>query len=394
MTRAKKIVLAIAALLLAALLFVRLYLPGHTDASRNPVAPHDPYPVSEQAQALHATLVVGDWHADSLLWSRDLTARNDRGHVDFPRLREGNVAIQVFTTVTKSPSGQNYEENSADTRDNITLLAVASGWPTRTWGDLTERALYQAEKMHGFIEVEGDRARVIREAVDLDTVLEARAGGADTLGVVLGIEGAHALEGDLANLDRLEEAGFRVIGLHHFFDNALGTSLHGQSEGGLTDFGREVVRAVADRGMVLDLAHSSPAVAMEVVEMTDIPLLVSHTGLKSHCDVTRNFPDAVMLAIANTGGTIGMGYWSDVVCSGDAPADVARMIAAAVEVLGEDHVSLGSDYDGSVGTGFDVSELPALTQALLDEGLSETQIAKVMGGNMVRVLRERLSARG
>lgn len=235
---------------------------------------------------------------------------------------------------------------------------------------------------------------LVREASDLQAVLEARARGEDTLGVLLGIEGAHALEGDLANLDRLEAAGFRVIGLHHFFDNALGSSLHGQdAEGGLTDFGREVVSAIETRGLVLDLAHSSPQVAREVVAMTDMPLVVSHTGLKSHCEVTRNIPDTVMLAIAQTGGTVGMGYWSDVICSGDRPSDVARMVAAAIEVLGEDHVSLGSDYDGSVGTGFDVSELPALTHALLAEGLTEAQIAKVMGGNMVRVLRARLSAR-
>jgi len=394
MRRRTKALLAIALLLLAALLFVRLYLPGHVDASRNPVTPHDPYPVSEDARALHSTLTIGDWHADSLLWNRDLTARASHGHVDFPRLREGNVALQVFTTVTKSPAGQNYEANSADAADNITLLAVASGWPARTWGDLTERALYQAEKLDGFVKAEGQGARLVRETADLDAVLKARAEGRDTLGVLLGIEGAHALEGDLKNLDRLEAAGFRVIGLHHFFDNALGTSLHGQSEGGLTEFGREVVHAVAERGMVLDLAHSSPAVAMEVVEMTDMPLLVSHTGLHSHCEVTRNFPDPVMLAIAETGGTIGMGYWSDVICSGDTPTDVARMIAAAVQILGEDHVSLGSDYDGSVGTGFDASELPALTHALLEEGLTETQIAKVMGGNMLRVLRARLSTRG
>ena len=393
MTRRKKVLLAAALLLLAALLFVLLYLPRHTDASRNPVTPHAPYPVSERARALHGTLSIGDWHADSLLWKRDLSARNGYGHVDFPRLREGNVALQVFTTVTKSPAGQNYEENAADARDNITLLAVVSGWPPRTWTDLTERALYQAQKLEGFIEAEDERVVLIREAADLDAVLESRAAGGDTLGVLLGIEGAHALEGDLANLDRLEAAGFRVIGLHHFFDNALGTSLHGQGKGGLTAFGREVVRAIAERGMVLDLAHSSPAVAMEVVAMTDMPLLVSHTGLNSHCDVTRNVPDAIMRAVAESGGTIGIGYWSDVLCSGDGPSDVAATIAAAIAVLGEDHVSLGSDYDGSVGTGFDASELPALTHALQEAGLTDPQIAKVMGGNMVRVLRTRLATR-
>jgi len=393
MTRRKKILLAATLLSLVVGFFVVRSLPARVEARRNPVTPHAPYPVSDRARTLHATLTIGDWHADSLLWSRDLTQRGTRGHVDFPRLREADVALQVFTTVTKSPAGQNYEANAADARDNITLLAVASGWPPRTWGSLLQRALYQGEALQGFIADEGGAVVLIREASDLEAVLRSRSEGADTIGVLLGIEGAHALEGDVANLERLDAAGFRVIGLHHFFDNALGTSLHGEGDGGLTEFGQEVVRAVAQRGMVLDLAHSSPAVARDVLAMTDMPLVVSHTGLHSHCEVTRNFPDPLMIEIANTGGTIGMGYWADVVCSGDTPTDVARMIAAAVDVLGEDHVSLGSDYDGSVGTGFDVSELPALTEALLEAGLTQAQIAKVMGGNMVRVLRERLRQR-
>ena len=116
---------------------------------------------------------------------------------------------------------------------------MVSLWPKRTWDDLTERALYQAEKLDGFIRHDG-QVTLIRSVADLDTVLAARAAGQPHLGALLGIEGAHALEGDLANLDRLEAAGFRLIGLHHFFDNALGGSLHGHSEAGLNDFGRAV----------------------------------------------------------------------------------------------------------------------------------------------------------
>ncbi len=221
-------------------------------------------------------------------------------------------------------------------------------------------------------------------------MLEAHEQDDDVLGAVLGIEGAHALEGDIANLDRLEAAGYRLVGLHHFFDNALGGSLHGQTGDGLTEFGRQVVREVANRGMVLDLAHSSHQVVREALEMTDMPVVVSHGGLHSHCEVKRNIPDELMQRVAESGGVVGMGYWGDVTCGDISPSGVAEMIAAAVDVLGADHVSLGSDYDGSVGTGFDVAELPALTQALMDEGLDEAAIAKVMGDNMVRVLRERL----
>jgi microsomal dipeptidase-like Zn-dependent dipeptidase len=363
--------------------------PGMVEADMNPVEPHTPYAVSAEAQALHDGLIVGDWHADSLLWKRDLTERGERGQVDFPRLREGGAAVQVFTAVTKSPAGQNYEENATDAADNITLLAAISLWPPRTWTSLTERALYQAEKLHRFAEEDG-KVRLVTTRAELDAALTEHETDPDVLAAVLGIEGSHPLEGDLANLDRLEAAGYRLVGLQHFFDNALGGSLHGVSNAGLTDFGRQVVTEVEQRGMVLDLAHSAPQVVEDVLAMTDMPVIVSHTGLHSHCEVTRNIPDDLLKRVVDSGGVAGMGYWGDVTCGDVTPSGVAQMIVAAVEVLGEDHVSLGSDYDGSVAVGFDTSELPALTQALMDEGLSEDQIAKVMGGNLVRVLRARL----
>ncbi len=378
------------ALLAGALIFF-VVLPPYVEKQRNAVQPHAPYPVSPQAQTLHDTLTIGDWHADSLLWARDLTTHGDRGQVDIPRLQQGNVALQVFTAVTKSPSGQNYDANSAQAFDNITPLVIGQRWPTRTWQSLLERALYQAEKLHEFAQDAPDDLMVITSQADLDALLNARAAGSPIIGGMLGVEGAHPLELKLDNLDALEQAGHRVIGLHHFFDNGLGGSLHGLSNRGLTDFGRAVVLDIQRRGMILDLAHSSPQVARDVLEITDMPLIVSHTGLHSHCPVKRNFPDDLMRAIAQTGGTIGLGYWQGAACDDITPNGIARMIAAGVRVLGEDHVSLGSDFDGSVATAFDTSELAALTQGLLDQGLTPDQIRKVMGDNMIRVLRARLN---
>ena len=217
-----------------------------------------------------------------------------------------------------------------------------------------------------------------------------RAGGANVTMGLLAVEGAHALEGHLANLDRLEEAGFRIIGLHHFFDNELGSSLHGEGEVGLTDFGRQVVAEIERRGMVLDLAHSSPRVAMDALQMTDMPVVVSHTGIFSHCQTKRNFPDQLMKEVANAGGVVGIGFWAKVTCD-DSPEDVAGAIRAAVDLLGDDHVSLGSDWDGTVRVAMDPSELSALTQALMDAGFSEEEIVKIMGGNFLRIVRERLN---
>ena len=382
-------ILALAAIGLA--LFLALG-PAIADDRFNPVTPHDPYPVSDAAQALHDTLTIGDLHSDSLLWNRDLLARNDRGHMDLPRLIEGNVAVQVFTAVTKSPRGMNYERNATDAADNITLLAMGQLWPVRTWNSLFQRALYQAEKLHDFEAASGGGLRIVREADDLDAVLAARAQGDDVVGAILGIEGAHPLEGDLANLDRLEDAGYRVIGLQHFFDNALGGSLHGVGDAGLTEFGRAVVAQVAARGLILDVAHSSPQVVRDVLDMTDMPFILSHGGIAGQCESRRNLSDDLMARIADAGGVLGVGYWADVTCD-DSPAGVAAAIVAATEVMGVDRVALGSDYDGTVRVGFDASELAALTQALMDAGLSDDDMAAVMGGNMLRVIRDRLAER-
>lgn len=374
---------AVSALGLGAFL---VFAPEIVEKGQNRVIPHDPWPVSPAAGALHEKLTVVDWHADSLLWNRDLTKRADRGQVDFPRLIEGNVAVQVFTAVTKSPSGQNYDRNSAQTSDNITKLAMGQLWPARTWGSLYERAIYQAERLHRYA-AKDPQVEAVTTRAGLDAVLARRAKGEKVAAALLGIEGMHALDGDLANLDGLWDAGYRTFGLTHFFDNALGGSLHGESQAGLTDFGRRVVQAIVAKGGLVDLAHASPQMAREVIAMGVKPVIVSHGGIYSHCEKKRNFPDELMKAVAATGGAIGIGYWDEASC-GTTPAAIVDSIDAAIGVMGEDHVSLGSDYDGSVEVNFDASELAALTEEMLRRGWSEARIAKVMGGNSVRILRE------
>lgn len=366
-------------------------VPGLVERGQNATLP-GPAPVPAAAQAAHDRLVVGDLHSDALLWDRDLRERSDRGHVDLPRLREGNVALQVFTTVTKSPAGQNYARNSAAARDNITLLVVAQLRPIGSWFDLTERALDQAARLRATAEAAPDELRLILTRADLDAVLAARAEGSQIVGGILGAEGAHALSGRFENLARLYDAGFRVIGLTHFFDNELGGSLHGEggAEGaGLTDFGRRVVAEMIARRMVIDLAHASPAMAREVLAMAGARPIVSHGGIHSHCPNQRNFTDDILLEVAAKGGLVGIGYWDEAVCGTDVGA-IADSIVAGIDLLGEDAVALGSDFDGAVTTPLDASQLAAITAALMDRGLAEETIAKVMGGNMLRYFEEML----
>ena len=251
-------------LVISALAIVAFFVfaPAYLDKRRNPVIEHAPYAVSDAARTLHNSLVIGDLHADPLLWKRDLTKRNTRGQMDIPRLIEGNVTLQVFTAVTKSPAGQNIHQNEADARDNITLLAIGQLWPVPTWTSLYERALHQAKKLHRFQERSDGRLRIIRTEADLDALLDLKRAGEDVVGGLLGIEGAHPLEGDLDKLQGLVDAGYRLIALQHFFDNALGGSLHGTGDHGLTDFGRAVVTATVEQGLILDVAHSSLQVVL------------------------------------------------------------------------------------------------------------------------------------
>ncbi len=358
-------------------------LPQRFDARNNLVLPHESYEVSVRARALHETIPVADLHSDMLLWRRDPAKRHARGHTDLPRLREGGVALQIFTAVTKSPSGQNYEENSADT-DQLTLLLAAQAWPIRTWGSIYERAAFQAWRLDDLERREDGNFIFVKSKGDLQSALDR-----DVLAGVYGVEGAHPLEGELENLDRLYDAGLRVMGLQHFFDNALGGSLHGQSGAGLTAFGRDAVTRAVSKGMIIDVAHSSEQVVRDVLALTDKPVIVSHTGLNGHCDSPRNISDDLMKAIADHGGLVGVGYWDAAICD-PAIENVADAILYAIDLLGVEHVALGSDYDGTVTTMFDASELPALTQALMDAGLNDDAIRAVMGGNAVRFFLEHL----
>ena len=258
-----------------------VWAPSIVECSHNQIIPHSPYRISIPAKSFHDSLTIADLHSDSLLWDRDLLERGECGHVDIPRLIEGNVALQVFTAVTKVPSGRNYAANTADS-DDITLLVFAQLWPLSTWNSLVERALYQAQKLHEVAQRAPDRFRVVTSADDLAAVLETRRTGKRLLAGVLGIEGAHALDGDLSNFQRLYDAGYRMIGLTHFFDNEIGGSLSGELKGGLTDMGRALVRMMEERGMIVDLAHASPELIDDVLAIATRPVVVSHTGCARH----------------------------------------------------------------------------------------------------------------
>lgn len=375
----RKIIIAVVVLgFLAAVGFFGV-APILIDDAMNHVREHPPYPISEQARKLHADLFVADAHADPLLWRRNLNVRNSRGMTDIPRLQDGNVAIQVFGSVTKTPKGQNYDANSGET-DNITMLAIAELWPMRTWGSLLERALYHSQKLHHFAEFSKGELRLVGTVEDLNTVMDARVKGEDVMAAFLGLEGAQALEGKLENVDRLYAVGYRMIGLAHFFDNEVAGSMHGVEKYGLTDLGRDVVRRAEELGMIVDIAHSSTKTVDDVLSMATRPVIFSHGGVQGVCEVNRNLSDEQIRRIAAGGGLIALGAWDAAAC-GDTPAHLAKAMRYVRDLVGIDYVAVGSDFDGAIEAAFDATEYAALTQALLDEGFSEDEVRKAMGEN-------------
>ncbi len=378
---------ALALLLVAGIGFFGV-VPGWVDRDLNRIDGQPLIAVSAEARALHSTLVIVDLHSDSLMWRRDLLERHGHGHEDLPRMIDGNVALQVFSSVTKSPRGLNYDRNSADALDNITLLAIAQLQPFRTWNSLTERSLFHAAKLDRSLPRESDRLIGVTRPGHVDMLVDRRelAGKGYPVGAMLSVEGLHNLEGKAENLDRLHAAGFRMAGLTHFFDNELAGSMHGETKGGLTEFGRGIVRRMEDIGMIVDLAHCSRQCVAEVLAMARRPVISSHGGVQATCDVNRNLTDAEIRGVARTGGLIGIGYWDGAVC-GTSPRDIAKAMRHVRDIVGIEHVALGSDFDGSVTTRFDAAQLVQVTQALLDAGFTPDEIRAVMGGNALRVIR-------
>ena len=361
------------------------FLPGYVEGSMNAVDGQPLIKVSDEAKALHKTLNIVDLHSDTLMWNRDLGKPADRGHMDLPRLQEGNVALQLFSSVTKTPKGQNYDGNGADT-DNITLLTFAQLQPVKTWRSLVERSLYHAVKRDHAVSGSDGKLQAVDKAQQIDALLAARQKDRSTVGAMLTIEGLHNLEGKAENLDRLYDAGFRMAGFTHFFDNELGGSMHGLKKGGLTPFGRDILRRMEAKGMIVDIAHLSHAGVAEVLAMAKRPVVSSHGGVQATCKVNRNLTDDEVRGVAKTGGIIGIGYWEGAICSTD-PRAAAKAMKHVRDLVGIQHVALGSDYDGATTVRFDTSQLAQVTQALMDEGFTPDEIRAVMGENALRVIR-------
>jgi len=378
----KKLIISLTGVLLVYALLTSL-IPPIIEKGRNQVINEAPYKISNRAQQLYDSLsFIADLHCDALLWDRDLEDRSEYGHVDLPRMRESNVALQAFTIVTKSPKGQNVKENSADAFDNITPLTIVQGQPINTWFSLFERASYQCNKLHEIAESDAN-FRVIKYVADLEKMINDRKNLKNLTGGFLGIEGAHCLEGDLQNIDELYDLGVRMIGPTHFFDNKLGGSAHGLSKGGLTEFGISAIRRMNELGIIVDLSHISANMIDDIFKLSDKPVIVSHTGVKGILNSSRNLSDKHIRRIAERKGLIGIGFFPTAI-GNDGIKGIVNSIKYVKDLVGVEYVALGSDYDGSVTVPFDITGFPLLVDEMLQQGFTPSEIKLIMGENVKR----------
>lgn len=389
----KKIGLSLLGLIIIAAIAWFTFAPAEFEKQTNMID-GEPLPeIRADAQKLHDSLLIVDLHGDTLLWKRKITDSVDRGHIDMKRLQQGNIGLQIFSSVSKTPRGQNYDSNSDET-DNITLLAISQLQPFRTWFSLLERQLYHGEKLNdAVIDSKGGLIQ-IKSAGDVDSLPALRSktaeeNGQPVIGTLFSAEGLQTLEGKRENLQKLYDAGMRMAGLVHFFDNELAGSMHGEEKGGLTDFGRTIVQDMEEMGMIVDIAHSSHETVAEVLKMARRPVVSSHGGVQAVCGVNRNLTDEEIKGVAATGGVIGLGYWDGAMCDTD-PKTIAKAVKHVRDLVGIEHAALGSDFDGAVTTRFDTSGVVHVTQALMDAGLSEEEIRAVMGLNALRVIQQGL----
>lgn len=323
--------------------------------------------VSPEALDLHRRAVVCDAHCDTILelerQGRSLGERSQTGHVDLPRLLEGGVTAQVFALYV----------------EDVYLPAHA-----------VRRTLQLLDRFYQELAANGERMLLATCAADI-----RRAKAEGKVAAILGLEGGEALDGMLASLRIYHRLGVRLVTLTWNRRNALADGLdEARTDGGLTRFGVEVVEEMNRLGMLIDLAHLSPAGLADVLQVTTSPVIVSHANAQALYNHRRNLSDEQLRAVALTGGLIGVTFVPQFIAPQAPTLDhLLEHIVHIVRVAGEDHVGLGSDYDGFGPPGsfpdlHDVTHLPRLTEGLLRRGLSERVVEKVLGENFLRVFGE------
>jgi membrane dipeptidase len=361
---------------------------------------------------VHARAIVVDSHDDTtqrLLFDKtfDLGTRHRDGHIDIPRMREGGLDALFFSIWVPS--------------DVTGPIAV-------------KRALQLIDRVHEAVRTHPNDLTLATTAADIRT-----AAAQKKIAALIGMEGGHMLDDDLGTLRTFATLGVRYLTLTHFKNNNWAdSSTDTPKHNGLTDFGKQVVRELNRLGVMVDISHVADKTFADVLELTTVPVIASHSSCRAISRHPRNMTDDMMRALAGNGGVIMINYevsflseenrlaseksggvvaaldkmsktcGGDEACStletsrltreamdkGTLPAvsweKIVEHIDHAVKVAGVDHVGLGSDFDGAtmpIGMD-DASHVPKLTTALMAKGYSAVDVEKILGGNILRVMEQ------
>ena len=369
--------------------------------------------VSARAKRLHDRAIVVDTHDDTpqrLLFDKtfNIGVRNKDGHVDIPRMREGGLDALFFS---------------------IWVPSQITGPPA------VKRALDLIDSVREAVRTHPNDLMLANTAADI-----RRAAAEHKIAALMGMEGGHIIDDDLAVLRVYAALGVRYLTLTHFLNNNWAdSSTDKPAHNGLTAFGKDVVRELNRLGVIVDVSHVSDKTFYDVLEVTKAPVMASHSSSRAISNHPRNMTDDMMRALAKNGGVVMINYAAAFLSeefrvasekkSGNIVAAMAAMskkcggneactimenerieheammkgalpkamwdkivehIDHAVKVAGVDHVGLGSDFDGAtmpIGME-DVSKLPKITDALLKKTYSEPDIEKILGGNILRVMEQ------
>ncbi|SFT02033.1 membrane dipeptidase [Sphingobacterium wenxiniae] len=365
--------------------------------------------MAQDYQTFHDSILVVDGHNDviysSLLKGKDISKRLSAGHTDLPRLQEGGVDVQVFAVWSddkKFPKGKAFKHANA-----------------------------QIDALEKMVKANAQTIAIAKSSVDIKKIVAE-----GKIAAVIGIEGGNMIENSIANLEALYNRGARYLTLTWNYNlpwasaAAIETNKASTARKGLTEEGKVIIRRMNELGMMVDLSHGGEQTFYDVLSVTTKPILVSHSNAYALTPHYRNLKDEQLVALKKNGGVVGVNFYSGFLDKGfddrvkslyrkhfgdkgdeklsgtrkyqalpvrlkrqaDAPLErLLEHIDYLVSKVGIDHVAVGSDYDGieSAPQGLeDVSKFPVLTEALLNRGYSSEDVAKIMGLNFLRILKE------
>lgn len=330
-----------------------------------------------------------DAHADSLLWNRDLCKRTSEGHLDFPRLVESGVKVQIFTIPTRG----------WPIIDGMRLFCTYRGWPRHARKSARTRAIYQIEMLQNACARSGGTVGIVTTRKELESNL---ANG--KVSAILGFEGAYPLEGNLASLREFWDWGVRYLGPAHLIPNAFSScSFWIYQDRGLSPLGRELLDEMSRLGMGVDAAHASPRALDDMfadnIFKSDISktgrklsMFTSHTGVAGATPHWRNLSDAHVLNLTKRGGIISI-ILARMYLGGRSMDHFVKHVRHAASIAGFENIAIGSDFDGFVKPpeGIrDVTDFHRAADALRLAGIAPSDVVAVAGGNLIRFLKQTL----